>query len=326
MKEKILSMLKSRPDYISGQDICNRLGVSRTAVWKNINALRAEGYQIDSVNNRGYKLLEEPDRIDGERIYPYLHTQWLGRRIVYEDEMDSTNIQAKRLGEENAAEGTVVITEHQTAGRGRRGKGWISPVGVNCYFSVLLRPDVLMERASMITLVAALSLAKAVSKTAGLDTMIKWPNDVVANGKKICGILTESSTDMEYINYAVVGVGVNLNQTEFPDEIKDMATSIFLETGNKVNRAELLAAFLNTYERYYEIFLETEDLSRLADEYNFLLVNRDREVKLVEKDQERIYTAVGIDKLGRLVVEDKAGRRETVISGEVSVRGLYGYV
>lgn len=325
MKEKILELLKQHEDYVSGQDICNRLGVSRTAVWKNIKALKEEGYRIDSVNNRGYKLLAEPDVIDEMRIREYLHTKWLGSTILYEPEMDSTNIQAKRLGEHDAVNGTVVVTECQTAGRGRRGKTWVSPAG-NCYFSILLRPEVLVDRASIITLVSAMALAKAIKQVAALDTMIKWPNDVIANGKKLCGILTESSTDLEYINYAVVGIGINTNQTDFPDEIKDMASSIRLETGKEINRAELLGTFLNVFETYYETFLETEDLTKLSEEYNRLLVNRGREVKIIEKETERILTAVGIDDKGGLIVEDCNGKRETIISGEVSVRGLYGYV
>ena len=325
MKEKILELLKAGSGYVSGQDICDRLGVSRTAVWKNINAMREEGFQIDSVNNKGYKLLAEPDAINERRVREYLHTKWLGSTIIYESEMDSTNTQAKRLGELDAVNGTVVITERQTAGRGRRGKTWVSPKG-NCYVSILLRPDVVVDRASIITLVTAMALAKAIKQVTDLDTMIKWPNDVVANGRKLCGILTESSTDLEYINYVVVGIGINTNQTEFPEEIRVMASSIRLETGKEVNRAELLGTFLNVFEMYYEKFLKTEDLSELAEEYNQLLINRGRDVKIIEKEEERILKAIGIDHKGGLIVEDTNGKRETVISGEVSVRGLYGYV
>lgn len=325
MKKKILELLKSHSGYVSGQDICNQLGVSRTAVWKNINVLKEEGYQIDSVNNKGYKLLAEPDVIDEMRIQEYLHTKWLADTIIYSKEMDSTNIQAKKLGENEAVNGTLVVTELQTAGRGRRGRTWVSPEG-NCYFSFLLRPDVLADRASMITLIAAMGLAKAIKQVSRLDTMIKWPNDVVANGKKICGILTESSTDLEYINYVVVGIGINVNQTEFPEEIRKTASSIRLETGEIVNRARLLGAFLDAFEEYYEIFLKTEDLTFLAEEYNSLLINRGKEVKLIEHEKERVLKAVGIDVKGGLIVEDGQGNQETIISGEVSVRGLYGYV
>lgn len=325
MREKILKLLKGNIDYVSGQNICNQLGVSRTAVWKNVKALKEEGYQIDSVNNKGYKLLAEPDVIDEMRIREYLHTEWLGNVIRYEKRMDSTNILAKRLGEMEAKHGTVVITEGQTAGRGRRGKTWDSPKG-NGYVSILLRPEILADRASMITLISAIALAKGIKKTANLETMIKWPNDVIANGKKICGILTESSTDLEYINYVVVGIGININQTEFSDEIKNTASSIRLETGEKINRAKLLAVVLKEFEKYYEIFLETEDLSNLFGEYNHLLVNRGKEVKIMEKNEIKVRKAIGIDHKGGLIVEDESGRQETIIAGEVSVRGLYGYV
>lgn len=326
MREKILQLLKEQEDYVSGQDICGQLGVSRTAVWKNIKALKEEGYQIDSVNNRGYKLLAEPDKLSETGIRGYKNTQWLGETIVYKDSMDSSNTRAKLMGENGAENGTLVVTDCQTAGKGRRGRSWVSPTGMNCYFTALLRPDILAEKASMITLVAALALAKAIKETAQLDTMIKWPNDVIANGKKLCGILTESSTDLEYINYVVVGIGVNCNQTEFPDEIKETASSIRLETGKKVNRCQLLGSFLTNFESYYEIFLKTEDLSGLEREYNSLLVNRNREVKIIEKERERVLTAMGIDKTGALLVKDAEGNQEAIISGEVSVRGLYGYV
>lgn len=326
MREKILEFLREKADYVSGQDICNQLGVSRTAIWKNIKALKDAGYQIDSVNNRGYKLLAEPDLIHEAGIRHFKNTRWLGENIFYRDTMDSTNTQAKRMGENDAPDGTLVITECQTAGKGRRGRSWVSPTGVNCYFTILLRPEVPANRASMITLIAAMALARAVKEVTGLDTMIKWPNDVIANGRKLCGILTESSTDLEYINYLVVGIGVNCNQAEFPEEIKDVASSICLETGKKVNRCQLLGSFLNHFEVYYETFLQTEDLSQLEVEYNHLLVNRNREVKIIEKDRERVLTAIGIDKNGALLVKDAQGNQEAIISGEVSVRGLYGYV
>ena len=276
-------------------------------------------------SNRFTLLKNKPDIMNEMQIREHLHAKWIGNTIIYEEKMDSTNIRAKRLGEQNAENGTVVVTQYQTAGRGRRGNTWISPVG-NCYFSLLLRPEILAERASMLTLVTALALAKTIRQVTDLETMIKWPNDIVVNGKKLCGILTESSTDLENIHYVVVGIGINCNQTEFSKEIAEMATSIRLETGIEVNRSKLLGTFLSMFETYYETFLETEDLSKMLEDYNNLLVNRGREVKIIEKEKERILTAVGIDENGGLLVEDKQGKQETIISGEVSVRGLYGYV
>ena len=276
-------------------------------------------------SNRFTLLKNKPDIMNEMQIREHLHAKWIGNTIIYEEKMDSTNIRAKRLGEQNAENGTVVVTQYQTAGRGRRGNTWISPVG-NCYFSLLLRPEILAERASMLTLVTALALAKTIRQVTDLETMIKWPNDIVVNGKKLCGILTESSTDLANIHYVVVGIGINCNQTEFSKEIAEMATSIRLETGIEVNRSKLLGTFLSMFETYYETFLETEDLSKMLEDYNNLLVNRGREVKIIEKEKERILTAVGIDENGGLLVEDKQGKQETIISGEVSVRGLYGYV
>lgn len=325
MKEKILELLKQADGYVSGQMICEQLNVSRTAVWKNINALKREGYQIDSVNNKGYRLISEPDLLNEMRIREYLQTKWLAKKIIYLPVTDSTNTQAKKMGEEGAEHGTLVVTQCQTAGRGRRGRSWESPEG-NVYFTFLLRPEVEISRASMITLVAALAVAKAVDDVTGLDSKIKWPNDVVANGKKLCGILTESSSDLEYINYAVVGIGINVNQTAFPEEIAETASSLLLETGHTVDRGQLLGVFLNRFEQYYETFIQTEDMSGLRDVYNEKLVNCGREVKIIEKDRKRVLKALGIDNDGGLVVENSEGERESIISGEVSVRGIYGYV
>ena len=202
---------------------------------------------------------------------------------------------------------------------------WLSPSG-NCYFSILLYPEIRVDRASMITLIAALAVAKAIRQAAGFETMIKWPNDVVANGKKLCGILTESSTDLEYIQYVAVGIGINSNQKEFDSDITDMATSVCLETGKDVCRSKLMACVFECFEDYYDKFIKTEDMSELCEEYNEHLINCGRNVKIIDKDNVRILKAIGIDRMGGLIVEDTDGSRETIISGEVSVRGLYGYV
>lgn len=270
-------------------------------------------------------LKNKPDVIDEKRIREYLQTKWLGNTILYAEKMDSTNNRAKQLGEQDTENGTVVVTGYQTSGRGRRGNTWVSPEG-NCYFSILLRPEVMSDRVSMITLVSALALTKAIKQVTGLDAMIKWPNDIIVNSKKLCGILTESSMDQTGIHYVVVGIGINCNQIEFSKNIAGMATSIRLETGKEISRSKLFGTFLNIFETYYEVFLETEDLSEFLEEYNNLLVNRGKEVKIIERDKERILTAIGIDEKGGLIVKDGQGRKEMIISGEVSVRGLYGYV
>lgn len=258
------------------------------------------------------------------QLEQYLKTNWLGKNIVYEEIVESTNAYAKMLGEENVMDGTVVVAGKQTAGRGRRGRSWISPEG-NCYFSLLLRPTIQMEHASRLTLVTAIALAEAIKNVSGLETKIKWPNDVVVNGKKLCGILTESSIDGNGLKYVVIGVGVNVNQKEFDTEIASMATSISLQLKTDIECAKLIAEFLNCFEVCFEIFLKTEDLSMLMCQYNELLVNRDQEVRVIDR-LERVGVAIGINASGELLVRNTDGMIEKVISGEVSVRGMYGYV
>lgn len=259
-----------------------------------------------------------------KQLNQYLKTSWLGKNIIYEEIMESTNKYAKKLGEENVTNGTVVVTKKQTAGRGRRGRDWISPEG-NCYFSLLLKPSIQTENASRLTLVSALALAEAIKNVAGLETQIKWPNDVVVDGKKLCGILTESSIDVNGLKYVVIGIGINVNQKKFDPEIDSMATSISLQLGQDVECAHMIAEFLNCFEMYFSIFIQTEDLSMLLSQYNALLVNKNKEVRIVDQS-ERVGVAIGINDVGELLVRNNAGVVESVNAGEVSVRGLYGYV
>jgi BirA family biotin operon repressor/biotin-[acetyl-CoA-carboxylase] ligase len=192
--------------------------------------------------------------------------------------------------------------------------------------SLLLRPELEPEQASMVTLVTALALVKAIEKTSGLKAKIKWPNDIVLNKKKAAGILTEMSADMDQIHYIIVGIGINVNTMHFPEEIVDMATSIAIEKGEPITRSELIAEFCSQFERYYEAFERDGDLSSMRDEYASYLINIGKEVKIIKNRMEKIRKAVGINELGELIVEDAAGRKEVVFSGEVSVRGLYGYI
>ena len=259
-----------------------------------------------------------------KQIARHLETKWLGKYIIFEEVMDSTNVQAKTIGEENVVENAVVVAGRQTAGRGRRGRNWMSPEG-NCYFSVLLKPDIHPEYVSRLTLVTALALAEAITEVAKLEVQIKWPNDIVVNGKKLCGILTEGSVGEDGLKYVVIGVGVNVNQESFDDAIENMATSILVETGRNTDCAYLIGAFLNAFEKYFEQFAMTEDLSSLQKRYNTLLVNRNREVRILG-EVEWNGVALGINEGGELLVCDSSGTVKKVFAGEVSVRGLYGYV
>jgi len=192
--------------------------------------------------------------------------------------------------------------------------------------SIMIRPNLHPSCASMLTLVAALAVADGIEKVCGLDSKIKWPNDIVVNGKKVCGILTEMSTELECINYVVTGIGINANTEEFPEDIRDVATSLFLETGNKVKRSQLIAAVMEAFERYYGRFMENENMSGLLEDYNRLLANRNNAVRVLAPSNEYTGTALGIDETGELLVRMEDGEIRRVISGEVSVRGIYGYL
>ncbi|MBQ4232604.1 MAG: biotin--[Lachnospiraceae bacterium] len=325
MKEKILRLLRENDEYISGQAICESLGVSRTAVWKVIKQLKNEGYEIDSVSNKGYKLTESPDVMSEAEISSRLDTEFLGKKLYYFETIDSTNEYLKHLPEEETVHGTVCIGDHQSAGKGRLGRTWLSPRGSSIYISYLLKPDIEPANASMLTIVAALSVAKAINKVTGLDTSIKWPNDIVVNSKKVCGILTEMTADMDRIERVIIGIGINVNMESFDDSIKDMATSLRIESGMVVKRADIIINMLKTFEEYYSMFVKTEDLSLLLDDYNSILVNRGKEVRIIERDKEWAATAVSMNKLGELIVNDNEGKEVNIRSGEVSVRGLYGY-
>ncbi len=321
-------MLKEADDHISGQQLCEQFQVSRTAVWKVINQLKEEGYQVEAVRNKGYRIIESPDVLTREELAVQIGdaTRWAGQEIVCFTETDSTNVRARKLGENGAAHGTLVVAEQQTAGRGRRGRGWESPAGSSIYMSLLLRPEFLPNKAPMLTIVMAYSVATALREQTGLDFRIKWPNDIVLNGKKVVGILTEMSTEIEYINHVVIGVGINVNTEAFPEEICATATSIRRESGKTWRRAELIAAILRQFEVQYERFVKEEDLAYLREAYDAVLVNCNREVRILgEKDGYRAV-ALGIDDQGELLVRKEDGTVTSVYAGEVSVRGIYGYV
>lgn len=325
-KDRVLALIRDCEDYISGQEICEKLDVSRTAVWKNINLLKEEGYVIEAVRNKGYRLVMNTTRLSRPEVILGLDTEEIGRNLVVAEEMDSTNNELKRMAEQGAESGFLVVSDSQTAGKGRRGRNWASPKGSNIYMSLLLRPGFLPDRASMLTLVAALAVREAILLVTGISTQIKWPNDLVYEGKKVCGILTEMSAEADYIHYVVIGIGINVNIKEFPEEIRRTATSLMLESGKKVDRNKIISAFCNSFEKKYERFVEMEDMTLLLNEYNENLVNNGRSVRIIEPSGEYEGVSEGIDKEGKLTVKKEDGTVTKVMSGEVSVRGVYGYV
>lgn len=327
MKEKVLRALRSTEEYVSGQQLCEALGVSRTSVWKSINSLREDGYQIDAIPNKGYKIIGSPDSIAKEEIASRLHTKRIGKEIYYFSKIDSTNQYAKKLGEEGAPDGTIVIADEQTKGKGRSGRHWVTPPGSAIAFTILLRPKLPPASISMVTLVKGLAVCNAIRELYHLPVGIKWPNDVVIDGRKICGILTEMSAEVDGVHYIVIGTGINTNVDSFPDEIKDVATSLKIQLGRPVDRAEVLVRVIEFFEEYYEKFEEDGDLRRLQDTYNEELLNMNEGVRVLDPKGEYTGVALGIDPGGQLLVKrDDTGEIVKVWSGEVSVRGIYGYI
>ncbi len=325
MKAEILAMLRESDGYVSGQELCNKFGVSRTAIWKSINQLKDMGYEIEAVPNKGYHLVSAPDVMNEAEIKSLLHTEWAGQELFCFDEIDSTNTKAKELAEQGYPSGTLVVADRQIAGRGRRGRSWDSPAGIGIFMTLLLKPDINPNNASMLTLVTALATAQAISDVTGAEAKIKWPNDIVINGKKVCGILTEMSAQFDYINHIVIGIGINVHNESFPEEIRETASSLLLESGKRIHRADLIARFLERFEAGYAIFLQTEDLEGLMKDYNALLVNIQKQVRILDPKEPFEGKAIGITKRGELIV-DTWESRKLVSSGEVSVRGIYGYV
>ena len=245
--------------------------------------------------------------------------------VVHYKEVDSTNAEARRLSVEGAESGLVVTAKKQTAGKGRRGRSWESPADENLYFSVLLKPTIAPEKAPMLTLVMAYSVAKVLQREE-IQVLIKWPNDLVCSGKKVCGILTEMNLSGAQVEDVIVGVGLNVNTMKFPDELEDKATSLRKETLRELECGELLQLILKEFDKQYQRFLENQNLEFLQEDYNAMLINRGREVMVLEPGKEYLAKALGINKFGELLVQKEDGGTEAVFAGEVSVRGIYGYV
>ena len=327
MKVKILEELKkNRGSYLSGEDLSKKFGVSRTAIWKYIKKLKEEGYIIESLTNKGYALLESPDILYPAEIEGLLDTEFIGREIIYLDSVDSTNSYAKRLGEKDFIDGTVIIAEEQISGRGRLGRNWASPKGKGIWMTILLKPDIKPEQASQVTLIAAVAVMKGIKGGCDTDIMIKWPNDLVHNGRKLCGILTELGAEIDRINYLCVGIGINANSDEKDFGDLNTATSIKIASGLQADRKKIIAEVLKSFENYYSLFLKNGNISFMLDEYKKASANVGKEVRVITKDGEFKAVAEDISSNGHLLVRRDGGRIEEITSGEVSVRGIYEYI
>ncbi len=317
-EELILSFLsESGGGYTSGEALSNKLGLSRTAVWKHVESLRAKGYRIEAVPARGYRLVSVPDRLTSLEVTPLLDTNELGRTIHHFESLPSTNEKAFRLAQDGAEHGEVVVAEQQTAGKGRRGRTWVSPPGLNLYFSAILRPELPPQRAPELTLVAAVALAEAL-RDAGADAAIKWPNDVQVGGRKVAGILTELSAEPERVHFVVVGVGVNLNSRaeHFPEELRATATSLSLALGQPVPRARFAASLWTRLEQWLDVYLET-GFDAVRARWKALSSTLGQDVLVRTDRQELRGRAEDIDPSGALLVRTEGGSLERVLAGDV---------
>lgn len=328
MKEKVLRALRENSgEFLSGEVLSKELGITRAAIWKHMNSLKAEGYEIESVSKKGYRLSGVPDLLTKDEIYDCLDTEYIGKEYIHYMTIDSTNKEAKKFATNGCIEGTVIISEEQTLGRGRLGRAWSSPKSKGIWFSAVLRPEIPTMMAPRVTLIGAAAVYSALMEL-GIESKIKWPNDIILNNKKVCGILTEMSGEMDKLNYIVMGIGVNVNidDCDFPPELKDIATSLKIERGKSVCRKELLCKLLKNLEFFYEKFKATGNLEEVIKicKDNSILMGRD--VKIISCGKERIGKVIDIKEDGELVVKFDDGNIEVVVSGEVSVRGLNGYV
>lgn len=316
-EELVLGFLaEGGEDFTSGEILSGKLGLSRTAVWKCVESLRVKGYRIDAVPARGYRLVEIPDRLTPLEIVPLLATHDLGRTLHYRDTLPSTNDFAYRLAQEGAFSGEVVITEQQTQGRGRRGRAWVSPPGLNLYFSAILRPELPPQRAPELTLVTAVAVAETL-REAGAAAHIKWPNDLQIGGRKVAGVLTELSAEPDQVHFVIVGVGVNLNarRTDFPPEVAEVATSLAEERGQRVPRALFTAAVLTRLEHWLDRH-QDEGFEPIREAWKSLTSTLGQDVLVKTERREFTGTAVDIDEAGALLVRTGAGV-ERVVAGDV---------
>lgn len=320
MRQEVLDyLLAHKGEFVSGQKISESLGISRTAVWKHIRMLKRRGYVIESYTKKGYCLKEAPQLLSEAAILNGLTTKYIGRQLVYLEKTGSTNTVAKKLAASGAAEGTVVIAEEQTGGRGRLTRSFWSPYGKGLWFSVILRPDFPPMEVSKMTLLAAVAICKALRAQGLSGCGIKWPNDILVNGKKLVGILTELNASVEKINYIVMGIGINTSITEkdLPAELQGILTSLALE-GVQADRAALLQAVLKELEDLYEV-AKHDGFAPVLALWKELSCMLGKEVTVTSINRSFSGKALDLDENGNLLVQTENGL-EKVLAGDVRVR------
>lgn len=325
MRDKIIEiMLSNNNDFKSGEELSKCLGISRAAIWKHIKALKEEGYDIESVNKKGYRLIQNPtDLLTYKNISHELNTEIMGNNIIHFQTIESTNDYAKQVAY-SAEEGTVIISEEQTKGRGRLGKCWYSKSGEGIWMSMILKPNIVPYKAPFLTLIAGASIVKALNDL-GVETKIKWPNDIILNGKKISGILTELSAEIDRVNHIVLGIGINIKTMEFSQEISDIATSLYKE-GYKISRVDIVRNILSVFEELYFDYVNNNSKVKALEICRMYSAVINKDIYIINGNERNLVRCLGINEEGNLIVETNDKEVKEIISGEISIRGVKGYV
>jgi len=305
-------------EFVSGEALSQALACSRTAIWKVIEELRSEGYEFEAVRRSGYRLTGVPDTPYPEEVKDSLKTKFLGQEVQFFPSIESTQIKAHALAKEGAAEGTVVIADHQSEGKGRLGRVWHSPPGTGIWMSILLRPKLELHRCPQLTLLAAVACVEAIRKQTGLPVMIKWPNDILLHGKKICGILTELNAEADCINYIIMGIGMNVNTPCFPEELQDIATSLAIEKQENVGRVPLIRQLLENLEELYALYMD-KGFKPIKSKWESYALSIGKQVTVRQIYSTMSGLALGIDDQGVLLVQNENGHVEKVYSADVEI-------
>ncbi|MFZ3588685.1 biotin--[acetyl-CoA-carboxylase] ligase [Bacillus sp. DJP31] len=322
VREKLLEVFTHADgEFVSGQKLSEAIGCSRTAIWKHIEELRKEGYELEAVRRRGYRIIMIPEKVTSNEIQLGLMTKTIGRTIHYEETVSSTQKIAHKLAFDGVNEGTIVVAEEQVAGRGRLDRLWHSPKYSGIWMSIILRPSIPLGQAPQLTLLAAVSVAGAIQEVTGLEPEIKWPNDILIKGKKCVGILTEMQAEADRINSVIIGIGINVNQTEvdFPEDIKLKATSLRMEAGEKINRAELIQAVLKQLEKLYEEYLKSGfyPIKLLWEAY---AISLGKEIIASTLKGKISGYAKGITDEGVLMIQDEHGTVHHIYSADIELK------
>ncbi|OPA81474.1 biotin--[acetyl-CoA-carboxylase] ligase [Paenibacillus selenitireducens] len=321
MSEPLLQLLLANSDtYISGEEISRQLHISRTAVWKQINKLRSKGYEFDAIPRVGYRLKQKPERLELTALLSGLRSTVMGKQIKILDSTPSTQIVAQELAEQGAPEGTLVIAEEQTSGRGRMGRPFYSPSGKGIWMSLVLKPQTSLQFTPQLTLLAAVALCRSLQRVVPISIGIKWPNDLLVGTRKICGILLESSTEDERVRYAIAGIGIsaNLDVEDYPEYLKDIATSLKIESGAKVDRTAIITEFLAEFETLYQLYHE-QGFAPIRILWEALSISLHRPITIHTLQGKVTGIAEELDDSGALWITDEFGEKRKIFSGDVEI-------